>query len=171
MNGLNKSGSHSTGHHNQPDGLVGSEKLWLCRQYRKWTRGKHPVGEKRRSNKSGGSRYAGKDSAVRHTCSGMIVGDVGQRANGDSSPPRHEFRKNSNPPARSRMAHCTHLFSTALERSTHPQFSEGCYSEFSACSNVLLLHRRPRTTEALPRTRARLLQEAALQEAHRYGGN
>jgi hypothetical protein len=25
MNGLNKSGSHSTGHHNQSDGLVGSE--------------------------------------------------------------------------------------------------------------------------------------------------
>jgi len=50
------------------------------------------------------------------------------------------------------MAHCTHLFSTILMPSTHPKFSEACYSECSACSNVLLLHRKPRTTEVLPRS-------------------
>lgn len=115
-----------------------------------------------RSNRSGGGRYAGNDSVVRQTCSRMIVGDVGQRADGDSSPSRHEFHRNSNPPARSRMAHCTHLFSTALQLSTHPQFFEGCYSEFLACSNILFLYRRPKTTKVLPRTRARLLQEVAL---------
>ena len=104
MNGLNKLGSHSTSHHNQPSGLVRSEKLWLCRRDRKWTRGKRPVGEKRRSNRNGGGRYAGNDSVVRQTYRGMITGHVVQWSGRDSSPPRHEFRRDLNPPARSRMA-------------------------------------------------------------------
>ena len=35
---------------------------------------------------------------------GMIAGDVGQWAGRDSSPPLHEFRRDSNPPAKLRMA-------------------------------------------------------------------
>ena len=104
MNGLSKSVNHSTGHHSQSDGLIRFEKPWVCRQDRKWTRGKRPVGEKRRSNKSVGGRYAGNDSAVRQAYSGMIAGDVDQWAGGDSSPPRHEFRRDSNPLAKSHMA-------------------------------------------------------------------
>lgn len=53
---------------------------------------------------NGGGRYAGNDSAVRQTYSGMIAGDIVQQDGRDSSPPRHEFRRDSNPPARSRMA-------------------------------------------------------------------
>jgi len=170
MNGLSKLGSHSDGHHNQSDGLVWSEKPWVCRRDRKWTRGKHPVREKRRSNQSGGGRYAGNDSAVRQTYSGMIAGDVDQRAGGDSSPLCHKFRRDSNPPAKSRMA--LHSFIPNLFAAKYASaISWGCYSESSTCSNVLLLHRRPKTTKALSRTRARLLQEVALQEAPRYGGN
>lgn len=104
MNGLSKSGSHSTGHHNQSDGLVRFGKPWVCRQDRKWTRGKRPVREKWRSNKNGGGRYAWNNSVVRKTYSRMIASDVDQRAGGDSSPPRHESRRDSNPLAKSRMA-------------------------------------------------------------------
>ena len=95
----------------------------MCRRDRKWTRGKHPVREKRRSNQSGGGRYAGNDSAVRQTYSGMIAGDVDQRAGGDSSP-RATNSAGTQIHRLDRVWHSTHLFPTSLQPSTHPQFPE-----------------------------------------------
>ena len=94
MNGLNKLGSHSTGHHNQSDGLVGSEWPWLCQKDGQLTRGKGPVKEKRQYNGNGRCECRGKDSVVRDMPQNDGC-DVGQRIDSDSSPPRHEFRSNS----------------------------------------------------------------------------
>lgn len=94
MDGLNKSSSHTTGHHNQSDSLVGSDWAFLCRKDRKLTRGKCPFGEKPQYDRNGGGICRGKDSAVRYMLSNDSC-DVSQRIDWDSSPPHHEFHSNS----------------------------------------------------------------------------
>ena len=73
MDGLNKSGSHLTGHHNQSDSLVGFEWAWLCQKERQLTHGKCQVGEKRQYDRNGGGECRGKYWAVRDNRGMMAV--------------------------------------------------------------------------------------------------
>ena len=93
-NGLNKSGSHATGHQNQSNSLVGSEWVSLCRKHGKLTRGKCPIREKQQYDTNDGGECRGKDLVVRDTL-GNDGGDVRQRIDRDSSPSRHELSNNS----------------------------------------------------------------------------